>query len=113
MAAGPWGVARMAMDRRASPWPVVIATTLRLWLGRRGKMLGRLSRRHWALLVLAGAFLVAGLAVSFRVSAGGSALPARHEVTQGDRVAGAPDQKAAVVRAAALWVTRQVSRGAM
>jgi hypothetical protein len=55
------------------------------------------------------AFLVAGLAVSFRMSAGGFALTARHEATQGDRV----DQKAAVGRTAALWVARQVSRGAM
>jgi hypothetical protein len=103
----------MAVDRRVPQWPTVVATTLRLWLGRRKKMLGKLSWRRRAAVVLTVAFLVAGLAVSSRVLASGSASAARHEAAQGDHFAGAPRQNAAVGRAAALWVTRQVSRSAM
>jgi len=107
----------MAVDRRAPPWPAVVATTLRLWLGRRGGPLDRLSRPRWAipLGVLAVVAVVAGLAVSVRGHAG-SASSTRHTTTRGGPAAGAPGETSGTAAAgheAAIWVARQVSRDAM
>jgi hypothetical protein len=107
----------MAMDRRAPPWPAVVATTLHLWLGRRGNTPGGLSRHRWTvpLAVLAVVAVAAGLAVSARGHTG-SASPARGKAASGGLTAGAAGQDsetAAAGREAASWVAGQVSRDAM
>jgi hypothetical protein len=94
----------MAVDRRVPRWPVVIATTLRLWLMRRKDALSGLSWRRWA-VALAVTSLVIGVAVAIRGHAGDSAPSVRREADQRSGTA--------VGRAAALWVARQVSRDAM
>lgn len=94
----------MAVDRQVPQWPVVIATTLRLWLVRRRRALGGLSWRRWV-IAPAVTFLVIGLTVVIRWHAGDPALSARREAGQGSGTAPG--------RAAALWVASQVSRDAM
>ena len=73
-AAGP------ARTTRRPSWPAVVATTVRLWLRRRGAALGRLfrHRRVIALTVLAvTALVVTGLIISVSRHAGAAPAASR------------------------------------
>jgi len=96
----------------------VVATTVRLGLQRRSAALNRLFRNRWtitlAVLVVA-ALVVGGLVVSFPGHAG-PAPAAGRTTTQSGTLAGATGQNSGagvVGHSAAVWVARQVSRGAV
>ena len=106
-------------SRPELPWLVVLATTVRLWLRRRMAALGRLfPRRRWAiaLAALAAMALVAtGLIISVARQAG-TAPAAGQKAAQAGRLVASRRQgsgTAVAGHAAAVWVTRQVSRGAI
>jgi len=89
---------RPAADRPVPSWPAVVATTVRLWLRRRGAALGRLSRPRWAAALVALAVLaaVALVVTGLTGSLGQHARP-----------------RPAAGHAAAVWVASQVSRDAI
>jgi hypothetical protein len=112
------GGRRPDTGRPEPPWPAVAATTARLWLRRRGAALGRLFRNRWtitlAVLVVA-ALAAGGLVVSFPGPAGRAPAAGRTTARAG-ALAGAMGQNSGagvVGHSAAVWVARQVSRGAV
>jgi len=112
------GGRRPDADRPGPPWPNVVATTVRLGLQRRKAALGGLFRNRWtitlAVLVVA-ALAVGGLVVSFPGQAG-RAPAAGRTTNQAGTLAGATGQNSGagfVGHSAAVWVARQVSRGAV
>jgi len=109
---------RPGADRAKPPWPAVLATTVRLWLRRRWAALGKLFRHRWAIVVAVlavAALVVGGLPVSsLRHPGTGSA--AGQQAARAGPLTGPAGQNAAATtagHAAAVWVARQVSRGAM
>jgi hypothetical protein len=109
---------RGGTNRPEPPWSTVIATTVRLWLQRRGNALGRLFRHRWAIalaLLAVTAVVVVGVAVSFPGHVG-TAPAARQKAAQaglGTGRMGQDSRTAAAGHAAAVWVARQVSRDAI
>jgi hypothetical protein len=100
-------------NRPGPPWPDVVATTLRLWLRRRGAALGRLFRNRWTITLAVLAVLVlavSGLAVAFPGQAGPVPAAGR-KAAQAGLLAGPVG--GAVGHSAAVWVARQVSRDAV
>jgi hypothetical protein len=81
-------------DRPVPPWPAVVATTVRLWLRRRGAALARLGRPRWAIAL-------AVLAVVAVVVTGLATFPGQHA------------RRATTGHAAAVWVAYQVSHDAI
>jgi hypothetical protein len=87
-------VRRPGPDRPVPPWPAVVATTVRLWLRRRGAALARLARPRWAIAL-------AALAVVALVVTGLTGFP------------GQQARRATTGHAAAVWVAYQVSHDAI
>jgi hypothetical protein len=104
---------RTGPDRPAPSWPAVVATTVRLWLQRRGAALGRLFRRRWviALTALAVVAVAAGLIISAPRHAGAGQAAPQAGLLTGSRGQGAGP--AATGHTAAVWVAHQVSRNAV
>jgi hypothetical protein len=104
----------VTIGRPVPPWPAVVATTVRLWLGRRRAALGRLPRHRWAIALTVLAVLAAvvtGLTVAVLRPAG-PAQPAAHTgMLTGSLGHGAGP--VATGHAAAVWVVRQVSHDAV
>jgi hypothetical protein len=102
-----------------SPWLVVLATTVRLWLRRRMAALGRLSsRRRWAIALIAVAVmaLVVTGPIVFSARQASTASAAGQKAGQASGLI-APRRPgsgtAAAGHAAAVWVAHQVSRDAI
>ena len=118
---GQPGVAERPPDTKpAAPrWPVVIATTVRLWLRRHSARLGRFRRRRWVavLAVLAVMVLAAGgLTVALTRHAVTTAPAAGDKAAGTGAVAGPTGQNSGALtagQAAAAWVAQQVSRDAI
>jgi hypothetical protein len=95
-------------------WPALAATTVRLWLRRRGEALGGLFRRHRVIApaVLAATALVAsGLAALF-ISQASTAPAAGGTPARAGALTG-PVARSPAAGAAATWVVRQVGRDAV
>ena len=108
---------RPAANRPETSWPAVVATTVRLWLRRRGAALRRLVRHHRAatLAVLAVTLLVASGLVVALLRHAGPAQAAGRQAAHAGMFTGPVGQNpgAATGHAAAVWVARQVGRDAM
>lgn len=106
-----------ASGRPVPPWPVVVATTMRLWLRRRRAALGRLPRHRWAiaLTVLAVMALVTGLTVAFLRPVSPVPATAQQAARAGMAASslGRSAGRVATGHAAAVWVTHQVSHDAI
>jgi hypothetical protein len=105
-------------DRPAPSWPAVVATTVRLWLRRRGAALGRLFRRRWviALTALAVVALVAAGLITSASRHAGAAPASPQNAAHAGLLTGSLGQDAGSAttgHAAAAWVAHQVSRGAV
>jgi hypothetical protein len=103
-------------DRRAEPsWAAVLATTLRLWLERRGLRRPASSARgtgpRWRRFALAGLVLMIFAAGALTVALAGNTTA----IAPAGATIPAPGLRAAaaVRGAAATWIARQVSRGAI
>jgi hypothetical protein len=89
----------------------VVATTVCLWLRRRGEALGWLFRRHRVIApaVLAATALVASGLAAFFISQASTAPPAGKTAA----ALTGPDARSPAAAAAATWVVRQVGRDAV
>jgi hypothetical protein len=107
---------RRFAKREMPPWPTVIATTVRLWLRRRGARLARPLRRRRvsALVALAVTCLAVGGLTVFLTRSVVTTAPAGHQTGRPGSVTGSTGQSAGPAgAAAAAWVARQVSRNAI
>ncbi len=104
---------RPGTNRPGPPWPAVVATTVRLWLRRRGGPLGRLFRHRWAIAVAVlavAALVVTGLTLSFSRYAGTAPAAGQEAAPPGPL---GQNSGAGAGHVAAVWVAHQVSRDAI
>jgi hypothetical protein len=106
-------------DRGEPSWPVVIRTTIRLWLERRRAAAGRPAARRRALAALT--VVVVGVAAAVAVVVLHAGRPAgRDDTVRRDATPRASGQSSSAVVAAALtraqaagWIAQQVSQAAI